>query len=139
MQQRARSYANDGIEVTFDVDLCIHAGECVRGLPPVFDTAKRPWIQPEHAPADEIAEVVQRCPSGALTYRRIDGGAEEQPQARTTVVATRNGPLYVRGDLEILAADRAELRRATRVALCRCGMSERKPYCDSSHQQGFEG
>ncbi|MBF6620625.1 MAG: (4Fe-4S)-binding protein [Patulibacter sp.] len=66
-----RRYARtDGAAVTFDVALCQHAGECVRGLPDVFDTAKRPWIQPEHATLDEIEAVIDRCPSLALKFER---------------------------------------------------------------------
>lgn len=66
-----RRYARgDGAAVTFEGALCQHAGECVRGLPQVFDTAKRPWIQPEHAPLDEIGTVIDRCPSLALKFER---------------------------------------------------------------------
>jgi CDGSH-type Zn-finger protein len=44
----------------------------------------------------------------------------------------------VRGDIEILAPDGTVLRRDTRLALCRCGGSEHKPFCDNSHRMnGF--
>lgn len=66
-----RRYARaDGAAVTFEGSLCQHAAECVRGLPQVFDTAKRPWIQPEHAALDEIEAVIDRCPSLALKFER---------------------------------------------------------------------
>lgn len=68
-----RRYAHaDGGAVTFEASLCQHAAECVRGLPDVFDTAKRPWIQPEHATLDEVEAVVGRCPSHALKFERLD-------------------------------------------------------------------
>lgn len=64
-----RRYARvDGAAITFDSSRCQHAAECVRGLPQVFDTAKRPWIQPEHAALDEIEAVIDRCPSLALKF-----------------------------------------------------------------------
>jgi CDGSH-type Zn-finger protein len=45
----------------------------------------------------------------------------------------------VRGDIEILAPDGSVLRRDTRIALCRCGGSENKPFCDNSHRKnGFQ-
>lgn len=69
-----REYKGQSITVTFEARRCRHAAECVRGLPEVFDTARRPWIQPDGAPADRLAEVVRRCPSGALQYRLADGG-----------------------------------------------------------------
>src|SRR5829696_4662875 len=66
----ARSYTAQGVTVFYDRGRCLHFAECVRGLPQVFDARKRPWIQPENAPAEQVAEVVRRCPSGALHYRR---------------------------------------------------------------------
>ncbi|MCK9250638.1 MAG: (4Fe-4S)-binding protein [Solirubrobacteraceae bacterium] len=69
----ARRYRRDGGVVTFDAELCRHAAECVNGLPQVFDTAKRPWIQPENASIDELATVISRCPSGALHLETDDG------------------------------------------------------------------
>ncbi|RDG35544.1 hypothetical protein DVH02_24845 [Streptomyces corynorhini] len=71
-----KAYRTRSITVTFEAGRCLHAAECVRGLPEVFDTAKRPWIRPERAPADRLAEVVRRCPSGALRYERTDGEGE---------------------------------------------------------------
>ena len=67
-----KAYPGKRIVVTFDGEVCRHAAECVRGLPEVFDTKQRPWIQPDNAPADQVAEVVRRCPSGALQYRLVD-------------------------------------------------------------------
>lgn len=62
------SYAGAGIVVTFDGKLCQHCSECARGLPEVFDTRQRPWINPDNAEASAVAAVVDRCPSGALQY-----------------------------------------------------------------------
>lgn len=57
---------NDRITVRFDASLCCHAGECVRGLPAVFDPSRDPWINVYAASPEDIGAVVQRCPSGAL-------------------------------------------------------------------------
>ncbi|MFC3996719.1 (4Fe-4S)-binding protein [Nocardiopsis sediminis] len=72
-----KAYEGRSITVTFEARRCRHAAECVRGLPEVFDTARRPWIQPDRAPADRLAEVVRRCPSGALQYRLADEGIDK--------------------------------------------------------------
>lgn len=69
MSLRVQSYESDEIVVTFDPHTCIHAGECVRGLPQVFNVSLKRWIRPEHAPASQVAEQVRRCPSGALQFR----------------------------------------------------------------------
>jgi hypothetical protein len=88
--------------------------------------------------AADIGEVIQRCPTGALHFRRLDGGLQESVPEGASVVERPNGPLYVRGKVRILAQDHTALREDTRVALCRCGSSANKPFCDGSHRRvGF--
>jgi len=83
----------------------------------------------------QVAEVVQRCPTGALTYKRKDGGPEESPAAANRITIANNGPLYAEGDLKIAGAadDMPGLRY--RAALCRCGDSANKPFCDNTHEK----
>ncbi len=69
MSKPLQTYETDRIVVTFDPEVCIHSGNCVRGLPAVFDVREKRWIQPERASADEVAAQVARCPSGALQAR----------------------------------------------------------------------
>jgi uncharacterized Fe-S cluster protein YjdI len=96
-----RVYRNDQIEVTWEPAFCIHVAECLRGLPRVFDSWRRPWIVVDNGSPDEIAEVVQRCPTGALHFRRLDGGPQEAGTEETTVQLRPNGPLFVRGKIRI--------------------------------------
>ncbi|MFJ4667262.1 (4Fe-4S)-binding protein [Kitasatospora purpeofusca] len=130
----ARAYRGDGITVSFDARVCRHAAECVHGLPAVFDTARRPWIMPDAAEPGVIAEVVRRCPTGALAYRLADGGAET-PDRPTTVRRTADGRLLVRGELRVTDAS-GEVREAPRAMLCGCGRSAEQPYCDRSGECG---
>lgn len=132
MTSQTKRYTSDAIDVTYDAKRCIHAAECVRGLPAVFDTAQRPWIQPANAVADVVAEVVTRCPTGALHFERRDGAAAEPVPAVNRVIVTAAGPLTVRGDVQLTLGDTS--LRDTRVALCRCGQSQNKPFCDNSHR-----
>ncbi|GAA3133759.1 (4Fe-4S)-binding protein [Streptomyces rectiviolaceus] len=132
-----KPYRGRRITVTFDGRRCLHAAECVRGLPQVFDTGRRPWISPDAASADEVAAVVRRCPSGALQYETADG-ATEQPDAPTTVERGGDGTLVLRGDLRITGADGAAVRE-TRVMLCGCGASGNQPYCDHAGPCGTPG
>src|SRR5215217_2781790 len=117
----ARAYSAPGVTVFYDRGRCLHFAECVRGLPEVFDVAKRTWIQPENASADEVAEVVRRCPSGALHYR-LEEGPPEQPEQPTRVEFVSNGPINLRGDLSIDVP--AGRMREVRASLCRCGQTE---------------
>ena len=73
MSERAPSrkdYVGKEVTVSFDPVLCQHSAECVRGLPSVFDTTRRPWILPDAGRASDVIEVVARCPSGALRIER---------------------------------------------------------------------
>jgi uncharacterized Fe-S cluster protein YjdI/CDGSH-type Zn-finger protein len=139
MSDKSRHYTNESVEITYDSSRCIHAEECVNGLPSVFDTARRPWILPGGASADAIAAVITKCPSGALHFTRFDGGAPEEPSEPATIVPTRDGPLYVRGRIQLRSADGQTVIEESRLALCRCGQSRRKPFCDNSHWDvGFD-
>jgi hypothetical protein len=96
-------------------------------------------VQVDAATADGIAAVVARCPSGALHVERLDGGASEEPVTPTMIEPQPNGPLYVSGSVRILDANGLVIREDTRVALCRCGRSRSKPFCDGSHEiSGFQ-
>ncbi|MFN8220729.1 MAG: (4Fe-4S)-binding protein [Fimbriimonadales bacterium] len=66
----ANEYSNGEITIVWEPDKCQHSGNCVRGLPQVFDPRKRPWIEPLNASTDELIAQVEKCPSGALTWRR---------------------------------------------------------------------
>jgi uncharacterized Fe-S cluster protein YjdI len=68
-----KAYEGKSITVTFEARRCLHAAECVHGLPEVFDLGKRPWIRPDRAESERLAEVVRRCPSGAPRYELVDG------------------------------------------------------------------
>jgi CDGSH-type Zn-finger protein/uncharacterized Fe-S cluster protein YjdI len=134
MTDRTKNYTGPGITVRFVPRRCIHAAECVLRLPDVFDPERKPWIEPERSQADTIAGVVTHCPTGALHFERTDGGTAETPDAENRVRVTRNGPLHVRGVLELRAADGTSVTEDVRVALCRCGASRNKPFCDNSHR-----
>lgn len=122
-----KAYEGRSITVTFEARRCLHAAECVHGLPEVFDTAERPWIRPDGAEAERLAEVVRRCPSGALRYERADGGSET-PDRPTRITRNSVGQVVVRGELSV---DTREGPRAeTRALLCGCGQSRLQPYCD---------
>ena len=135
----AKRYTSDAITVTFEAQRCIHAAECVRGLPAVFDKNRRPWVLPSAATAEEIAAVIERCPTGALHYERSDGGPAERPDAHNTLRVRARGPYYVRGKLRVITADGELYFEDVRVAFCRCGQSQIKPFCDNSHiAAGFD-
>ena len=132
-KSKRRSYRGEKITVSFDARRCIHAARCVHGLPGVFDPERRPWIEPDAADPEVVAAVVRACPTGALQYEVAGDVEAETAEARNTVTVRPNGSLHLRGDQIFVGGD-GEESRETRAALCRCGLSGNKPYCDNSHQ-----
>jgi uncharacterized Fe-S cluster protein YjdI len=134
-----KEYATDEIVVEWEPRLCFHSQNCVRSLPQVFDDGRRPWIEVGAATADEVEDAVARCPSGALRTRRvgIPSAPREQP---LDVCASENGPLLVSGGVRVLDGKGAVLYEGDKAALCRCGGSSNKPFCDGTHKKnGFRG
>jgi uncharacterized Fe-S cluster protein YjdI len=134
-----KQYEGDGIVVHWEPKLCIHVANCIRKLPESFDPAARPWIDVTTANADELAGAIELCPTGALSYRRTDGAPQEQAVSPAKIQPRTNGPLFVRGEVEVVDLQGNVTREARRMALCRCGHSGNKPYCDLSHRAaGFQ-
>jgi CDGSH-type Zn-finger protein/uncharacterized Fe-S cluster protein YjdI len=137
MSRKIRHYESDDIDVQYDVVRCIHAEECIRRVHAVFDAQKRPWIQPQNAGAESIAEAIHHCPSGALHFTRKDGGEPEPTPEENRIQLVVNGPLYIRGNLTMNYHEDGEPQTMDdyRIALCRCGASQHKPFCDNTHRQ----
>jgi uncharacterized Fe-S cluster protein YjdI len=134
-----REYATEEIAVEWEPRLCFHSRNCVRSLPQVFDESRRPWVAVDAATADEIEAAVALCPSGALRMRRPRAHKARRPN-ETRVRASSNGPLLVAGGVRIVDAEGNLLYEGERAALCRCGGSANKPFCDGTHKtNGFSG
>ena len=117
------------IDLIFAGDRCIHARHCVLGQPDVFKAnVEGPWIDPNATSTEGLVTVAHMCPSGAIQYRRHDGGADEAPPPVNLVQLRENGPIGVRADM-VLAGEHVGYR----ATLCRCGASKNKPFCDGSH------
>jgi uncharacterized Fe-S cluster protein YjdI len=137
-ERRFKEYEAPEVVVGFDARRCIHAARCVSELPTVFDTSKRPWIQADAEAADAVIAQVGRCPTGALVARRPDGRAIDAAPQPAVVEEVPNGPLYVSGRVTVTDPDGGVFADEPRVALCRCGASGNKPFCDGSHKDaGF--
>jgi CDGSH-type Zn-finger protein/uncharacterized Fe-S cluster protein YjdI len=121
--------------ISFETKRCIHARFCVLQQPGVFK-ANTPgaWIFPDEATSnDGLIATAHNCPSGAITFRRKDGGQEEQAPPVNLIQVRENGPLAIRAPMAI---DGEPI--GFRATLCRCGQSANKPFCDGSHvKAGF--
>ena len=134
----AREYRDDKIVVYWAPEYCIHTAMCLNAEPDVFDSTRRPWVVLDESDADRVADAVMLCPTGALSFERLDGVPDEESPDETAVQARRNGPLFLRGKLKFYDSRGELVREAARAALCRCGGSENKPFCDGTHRtNGF--
>jgi len=132
-------YGGERATVSWNSKLCIHVGECGRAKGELFVAGRKPWCQPDIAADAEVTEVILRCPTGALSVEFSDGRSAETAPEENTVTVAYNGPLFVSGDLDIDGAPDHVPGLKFRAALCRCGQSKNKPYCDNSHEDaGFK-
>jgi CDGSH-type Zn-finger protein/uncharacterized Fe-S cluster protein YjdI len=127
--------ATDEVRLKFDPVRCIHSRRCVLSAPRVFlANVEGPWLHPEATSVENIVSLAENCPSGAITYERLDGGPDEAKPEVNVARVRENGPYAFEADLDIGGEG-----RMLRATLCRCGKSKNKPYCDSTHLEvGFD-
>jgi CDGSH-type Zn-finger protein len=127
--ERSKELGGTGITVSDDRSICVHAGFCGTRITNVWKQVRN---TDESTVRLQVINMVEHCPSGALTYR-LDGADVEQllPEA---IAVTDDGPLWVTGGVEVALADGESLETRNRVTLCRCGASANKPLCDGSHK-----
>ncbi|MCH4551303.1 MULTISPECIES: (4Fe-4S)-binding protein [Aestuariibaculum] len=70
MKTEANTFSNSEITVTYEPNVCIHAEKCIKELSDVFRTSIIPWIDLDGSDAERIIKQVNRCPSGALQFKR---------------------------------------------------------------------
>ncbi len=128
---RIKVYEGKKITVSFDAGKCIHSRNCVLGLPGVFRANfEGEWIDPNGAPFEAVAALIERCPSGALTYCLTKSDRKERQPEVNVVRTLENGPLAASAQLVISGEE-----PGYRSTLCRCGASKNKPFCDGSHKE----
>lgn len=143
--ENIKEYNNGEITIVWKHDLCIHAAVCVKTLPQVYNPKDRPWIKQENATTEQLVDQINKCPSGALSFyynkdKNDENPASEPSKAETSIEVTKNGPCIIKGNFEIKDSEGNILEPKNVVALCRCGASTNKPFCDGSHGKiGFEG
>jgi CDGSH-type Zn-finger protein len=136
---RRKNYEGARIIIHDNRGICSHSSICVDELPGVFDTDKRPWIDANGAGVEEIIATVEKCPSGALSYT-IEGVEHRDYDRPPKVIVVKDGPYYLEGWVEVEGTEpRAEEVSIEHCAVCRCGSSKNKPFCDGTHKDiGFK-
>ena len=148
MYSKSRKYTNGEITVHWRPNECIHATYCYRELIEVFDPRKRPWINMNGAPTEDIIRIVEKCPTDVLTYKRDADNDKEKEESKdksetvsmTEVKILKDGPVIIKGNFRVTGADGIEMKQMKSVSLCRCSKSDKLPYCDGKHNEtGFTG
>lgn len=138
-KDRVITYPGETASVSWNGGLCIHIGECGRAKGDLFVGGRKPWCEPDTTSDQEVEDVILRCPTGALSVQLKDGTDPETADSENTISVAYNGPLFFRGDLAIDGAPEDVPGLKFRAALCRCGESRNKPFCDNSHETaGFK-
>lgn len=132
-----KEYSNGEVTVTWEPAKCIHSKLCWTELAAVFNPRVRPWVNISGADTKSIVDQVKRCPSSALNYfMNQEQAASTEGQLPTEPVrirVTEKGPYLVESSCVIILPDGKEEIKTSTVALCRCGISKNKPFCDGSH------
>ena len=128
--RRKDDYVGKTITIHDDRGICSHAGFCTDGLPKVFQMGVEPWINPDAETVETIIQTIKKCPSGALSYS-IDGVLYNTFSEHPEIKISEDGPYFVKGTVELHDKDQPESEE--HYALCRCGKSSNKPFCDGQH------
>ena len=159
-----KRYKNNDITVYWKPSACVHASYCYRELIEVFDPSRRPWVDMNGSTTEKIIEVVNLCPTDALTwkwndeaknetvgndmvnhvkFRRpellelIDPVEEEKP---VSVKIMTDGPIVLKGNFKISYDTTNKEVHEGIISICRCGASDHQPFCDGRHRKtGFIG
>ncbi len=155
MDKENREYTNGEIKVYWQPDKCIHATTCYRELIEVFNPRKRPWVNMKGASTERIIEIINKCPTDALTYKWNDESKnKEAPNEKINsanayasathlrpviVQVMRDGPLVVQGSFVVYDGQGKQLKSMAMTSFCRCGASNNPPFCDGFHRKiGFK-
>lgn len=159
-----RKYTNGEITVYWKPSACVHASYCYRELIEVFDPSRRPWVDMKGSTTARIIEVVNLCPTEALTWKWNDEeknksvGSDQsnhvsfrRPELLEDVTSSvkedpvivkvmPDGPLVISGSFRFLNREKSRDVKSGIVSVCRCGKSNNMPYCDGTHRKtGFSG
>ena len=158
-----RKYTNGEITVYWKPGACVHASYCYRELIEVFDPGRRPWVDMSGSTTERIIEVVNMCPTEALSWKWNDddknkeisidqtnhivfrrpelmeptGSVEEVN--RVSVKVMPDGPIVLKGDFTFIYNGTTKKIKEGILSICRCGASDHMPFCDGVHRKiGYE-
>jgi len=159
-----RKYTNSEITVYWKPSACVHASYCYRELIEVFDPSRRPWVDMKGAPSGKIIEIVNLCPTEALTwkwnddeknkiispdqtnhvsFRRPELNEDHEQLVKENPVSIKvmiDVPIVLKGNFIFEYSGNKKEVDESLISICRCGASDHQPFCDGKHRKiGFKG
>ena len=147
-ETKIHEYKNNDLIIYWTPSACTHSQKCITGLPAVFNPMRRPWVNINEASSEDLIRSIDECPSGALRYSLTEnsklnpelangrGSINFHPKEYSSVIIKTidHGPLIVEGTVKIIGQDDKLIQECNNAALCCCGRSRNKPFCDGSHR-----
>lgn len=132
--ERAQVYHGNGLNMYDDgrcsfMRLCHYNGKSVWNMSGESDGELK----------EEQIKAAWHCPSGRLVVEDAQTGVVYEPEYEPSIIVLEDtgldcsGPLFVRGGIELVGQDGFVYETQNRYALCRCGKSFNKPFCDAMH------
>lgn len=134
-EERADVYPGPGVTL-LDDNRCAFARFCHREDGDVWTMTE--YSGDEHLKREAI-KAASDCPAGRLVEIDSETGTVYEPKLTPSIALLEDpgqdasGPLYVQGGIELIGADGSTYELRNRYALCRCGESHNKPFCDAMH------
>ncbi len=140
LQRRIDFPDGTNIIVRKDPTLCMESGFCAFLNSPIHKMVPNTDNTQVRA---LVISMVERCPSGSLTYTIPPIETDIEPDLPVQVVETTEitdegpiiGPLWVTGNVIIEQSTGHIIETRNRVTLCNCGHSDNKPLCDGTHRK----
>jgi len=133
LEDKKEVYESAEITIFDNRSICAHSGVCTDNLSAVFRVRQEPFVNADAASIEEITNIINKCPSGALSYALKTAHDTTEINADPSVMVAPNGPYVVSGDVDLVDTQRGEGATKNQYTLCRCGASKNKPFCDGSH------
>ncbi len=121
-KEKTLKYKKGDFTIYWKPSSCIHAAECVKALPNVYDPKGRPWISVDNANTEELKAQIALCPSGALSHNMNEDNI------------SLNKNIMDKPKIAGTAPQKKELIEGKNYAWCTCGISIKQPWCDGSHK-----
>ncbi len=129
---RVTTHTGEKIVIKDDRSICDRSGFCGNRVTDVWKMIQQ---SDNTQIREQIMAMVEKCPSGALSYALDTDGEILEPDLPKEVAVIPDGPLWISGGIPVTRSDGQPLETRNRVTLCRCGASTNKPLCDGKHKQ----